>query len=122
MADLQNGELDRLADAFCEASIRDGGGRAARMLAANPEIAGHSFATAVVLGDADRVRAEIAADPGLATTADARSGWTPLHAACASRWHRLDPARAGGLLGVGRVLLHAGAHPGGRTRGEGGAG
>src|ERR1700683_5516979 len=117
MADLRNGELDRLADASGEASIRDGGGAAARMLAANPEIAGHSFATAVVLGDADRVRAEIAADPGLATTADARSGWTPLHAACASRWHRLDPARGGGLLEVVRILLGAGADPGGGTGG-----
>src|ERR1700733_9289130 len=122
MADLRNGEPARLADAFCEASIRDGGGRAVQMLAANPEIAGHSFATAVVLGDADRVRAEIAADPGLATRADARSGWTPLHAACASRWHRLDPARADGLLAVVRILLDAGADPNGGTGGQAGNG
>ena len=122
MADLQNDGLDRLADAFCEASIRDGRGRAAQMLAANPQIAGHSFATAVVLGDAGRVRAEIAADPGLATRADARSGWTPLHAACASRWHRLDPARADGLLEVVRILLDAGADPVGSTGGQGGHG
>src|SRR5580692_12189998 len=120
MADPQNGELARLADAFCEASIRDGTGRAAQLLAASPQIAGHSFATAVVLGDADRVRAEIAADPGLATRADARSGWTPLHAACASRWHRLDPARADGLLEVVRILLDAGADPNGGTAGQGG--
>ena len=122
MADLQDDGLDRLADAFCEASIRDGRGRAAQMLAANPEIAGHSFATAVILGDADRVRAEIAADPGLATRVDARSGWTPLHAACASRWHRLDPARADGLLEVVRILLDAGADPNGGTGGQGGHG
>jgi ankyrin repeat protein len=32
-----------------------------------------------------------------------------LHAACASRWHRLDPARAGGLTEVARLLLDAGA-------------
>ncbi len=68
--------------AFVEASIRDYTDRAARMLAANPEIAGYSFATAVVLGDADHVRAEIVRDPDLATRPDARSGWTPLHAVC----------------------------------------
>ena len=110
-------DLARQADAFCEASIRDWTGRAARMLAATPELASYNFATAVILGDADRVRAEIARDPGLATRVDARTGWTALHAACASNWHRLDPARAGGLLAVVRIILDAGADPNGRTGG-----
>jgi hypothetical protein len=48
--------LARQAEAFCEASIGDGAGRAARMLAATPELARYSFATAVILGDAGRVR------------------------------------------------------------------
>jgi len=108
-------DLAQQAEAFCEASIRDGTGRAARMLEATPEIAAYSFATAVVLGDADRVRAEIGRDPGLATRPDGRRGWTPLHAACASRWHRFDPARADGLLAVARMLLDAGADPNGST-------
>src|SRR5260370_1191917 len=94
---------------FLEASIRDYTDRAARMLAANPEIAGYSFATALVLGDADHVRAEIERDPDLATRPDARSGWTPLHAVCGSRWHRLDPARTDGLLAVAPLLLDPGA-------------
>ena len=51
--------LARQAEAFCEASIRDGTGRAARMLAATPELARYSFATAVILGDAGRVRTEL---------------------------------------------------------------
>ena len=42
--------------AFCEASIRDWTGLAARMLAETPELASYGFATAVILGDADRVR------------------------------------------------------------------
>ena len=50
-------DLARQADMFCEASIRDWTGRAARMLAANPELAGYNFATAVILGDAAWVRA-----------------------------------------------------------------
>jgi hypothetical protein len=36
--------LARQAEAFCEASIRDGTGPAARMLAATPELARYSFA------------------------------------------------------------------------------
>ena len=38
-------DLAQQAEAFCTASIRDWTGRAARMLAATPEIAGYSFAT-----------------------------------------------------------------------------
>ena len=94
---------------FCEASIRDWTGLAARMLAATPQIAGYNFATAVLLGDAARVREEIERDPAAATRPDARWGWTPLHAVCGSRWHRLDPARADGLLAVAQLLLDAGA-------------
>jgi ankyrin repeat protein len=115
-------DLARQADVFCEASIRDWTGRAVRMLAATPELAGYNFATSVILGDADRVRAEIARDPGLATRVDARTGWTPLHAACASKWNQLDPARANGLTEVARLLLIAGADPVGPAGGQGGRG
>ena len=69
-------DLARQAEMFCEASIRDWTGRAVRMLAATPELAGYNVATAVVLGDAARVQAEITRDPGLATRVDARTGWT----------------------------------------------
>ncbi len=111
-------DLAEKVAAFCEASIRDWTGRAARMLAATPEIAGYNFATAVLLGDAARVREEIERDPAAAARPDARWGWTPLHAACASRWHRLDPARADGLLAVARLLLDAGADLHARARGR----
>jgi ankyrin repeat protein len=99
------------AQRFCEASIRDWSGQAVRMLEATPELAGYNFATAVVLGDAERVRRDLARDPGLAIRPDGHWGFTPLHAACASRWHRLDPARADGLAAVARLLLDAGADP-----------
>ncbi|MGH3228120.1 MAG: ankyrin repeat domain-containing protein, partial [Streptosporangiaceae bacterium] len=111
-------DLARQADMFCEASIRDWTGRAVRMLAATPELAGYNVATAVILGDVGRVRAEIARDPGLATRVDARTGWTALHAACASKWNQLDPARAEGLVAVARLLLDAGADPVGRSGGR----
>jgi ankyrin repeat protein len=94
---------------FLVASIRDWTGRAARMLARDPWIARYDVRTAVILGDAARVREMLARDPGLATRPDERTGWTALHAVCASRWHRLDPARAGGLTEVARLLLEVGA-------------
>jgi hypothetical protein len=110
-------DLAREVDAFLEASIGDWTGRAARMLASTPQIAGYDFRTVVVLGDADRVREMLERDPGLATRVDTRSGWTALHAVCGSRWHRLDPGRAGGLLAVAR-LVDAGADPATRTSGQ----
>lgn len=36
---------------------------------------------------------------------------------CASHWHRLDPARADGLVATARLLLDAGADPAGSIRG-----
>ncbi|HEX5301394.1 MAG TPA: ankyrin repeat domain-containing protein [Streptosporangiaceae bacterium] len=102
-------ELGQRVDEFLVASIRDWTGRAARMLARDPWIAGYDFRTAVILGDAARVRQMLAGDPGLATRPDERTGWTALHAACASRWHRLDPGRADGLTEVARLLLETGA-------------
>lgn len=115
--DARTMDLAQKVEVFLEASVRDWTGRAARLLAATPEIAGYNFATAVVLGDADRVREEIERDPAVATRPDDRSGWTPLHAVCGSRWHRMDPARAAGLVSVVRLLLDAGASLEARARG-----
>ena len=112
-------DLAAAVGTFCVASIRDWSGRAARLLAARPEIAESGFPVAVLLGDEARVRAAIERDPGIATRTDEGTNWTPLHAVCASRWHRLDPARADGLLAVARLFLDAGADPNGRVTGSG---
>jgi ankyrin repeat protein len=109
--DARTMDLGRQVDAFLEASIRGWTDKAVQMLASTPEIARYDFRTAVVLGEADGVREMLEREPGLATRVDARSGWTALHAVCGSRWHRLDPGRAGGLLTVARMLLDAGADP-----------
>ncbi|MDP9256772.1 MAG: ankyrin repeat domain-containing protein [Actinomycetota bacterium] len=114
-AEARTLDLAERADAFCKASIGDGSGRAARMLAATPAIAGHSLATAVILGDGGRVSEELRRDPGLATRRDPRSGWTALHAVCASRWHQFEPARSDGLLAVAQLLIEAGADPAAKT-------
>jgi ankyrin repeat protein len=110
-------EAGQLVEEFLVASIRDWTGRAVRMLARDPWIAGYDFRTAVILGDAVRVREMLARDPELAVRQDTRTGWTALQAACASRWHRLDPARADGLTEVARLLLAAGADPAARPPG-----
>jgi ankyrin repeat protein len=107
--------LAEKADEFIQASISGNTPRAAHMLEETPALAGHSVATAVILGDADRVRAELQQDPTLATRSDPRTGWTALHVACSSRWHQIEPARTDGLATVARLLLEAGADPTGPT-------
>ena len=102
-------EAGQRALEFLAASIGDWTGRAARMLERDPWLADYDMRTALVLGDAARVREMLARDPGAATRTDELTGWTALHAACASRWHRLDPARTSGLTEVARLLLEAGA-------------
>jgi ankyrin repeat protein len=116
-AGASGSDFEQAVDAFLQASIRDWDGRAVRMLADAPELARHDFRTAAVLGDAGPVREMLGRDPGLAVRRDERSGWTALHAVCASRWHSLDPARADGLTEVARLLLDAGADPAGQTTG-----
>jgi ankyrin repeat protein len=107
--DARTLDLAQKADAFCVASVSHRPARAARMLAETPQIASYNFATAVLLGDADRVDAELRRDPSLATRRDPRTGWTALHAVCMSRWHQVEQVRADGLAAVARRLLDAGA-------------
>src|SRR5262245_28464827 len=116
--DAQTLGLAEKADEFLQASISGNSRRAAHMLEETPALAGHSFATAVILGDADRVRAELQREPTLATRNDPRTGWTALHVACSSRWHQIEPDRTDGLASVARLLLEAGADPTGATPGR----
>jgi ankyrin repeat protein len=83
--------------------------QAGQLLVEDPDIAA-DLRAAVVLGEVDRFRAELAEDPDLATRADPTFGWTALLAVCSSRWNR-DPARAAGLLAEAELLLDAGADP-----------
>lgn len=110
-------ELAEQATAFCQASVNRIG-VAVRMLEATPELAGYSFATAVVLGNAARVAEDLRRDPSLALRSDPRWGWSPLHLACASRWCQLDAARADGLVAVGALLLDAGVDSTATTSGR----
>ena len=95
-------ELGQRVEEFLVVSVGDWTGRAVRRLARDPWLADYDVRTAVVLGEADRVRQMLGRDAALATR-------TALHLACALRWHQLDPARAEGLTEVARLLLDRGA-------------
>lgn len=101
---------------FLRSSVNLRIGAAARMLHEDPSLAESGFPASVVLGDYDRVQAELRRDPGAATRVDVASGWTALHLVCASRFH-IDPARAPGLAQVARLLLDAGAEIDGKSTG-----
>jgi ankyrin repeat protein len=107
--EAQSSDLVELAAAFCRASVGNRPGPAYRLLAETPAIATAGAAPAAILGDAERVAAELRRDPGLASRREPPRDWTLLHLACASRWHALEPARADGLLAVVRGLLDTGA-------------
>ncbi|MCP3805547.1 ankyrin repeat domain-containing protein [Allokutzneria sp. A3M-2-11 16] len=84
--------------------------RARRLLAETPGLAASDIWTAAAVGEHRVVRELLATNPALATAIDGPPGNPPLTFACTSRWHRLDPARAVGLLKVVDLLLDAGAH------------
>lgn len=95
---------------------------AVRLLEADPSLAETSDHAALVLGDADRVRARLRDD---AAWADAPGGpypdRRPLHYVTYSRFWRRSEGHARGLLECARLLLDAGADPDARfTPGEGG--
>lgn len=103
--------LTERVDAFLSACIEDRRGQAARLLQTDPRIATFDIRTAATLGEAGYVRTVIERDPAAALRQDRRRGWPPLLYVCHSRWHRIDPGRADGMLEVARLLLDAGASP-----------
>lgn len=104
-------DLAERVEAFLQACVGGPEGRAARLLEASPEIADYDFRTAVVLGAFNRVREMVTHDADLAVRPIEPMGWPPLLGVCSSRWHRIDPRRAEGLLAVARLLVDAGADP-----------
>lgn len=115
--EARNASIPENVERFLRFSVNMQIGAAALMLQENPALAESGFPAAVVLGDADRVEAELRRNPGAATRVDPGSGWTALHLACASRFH-LDPARAEGLVRVVDLLLDAGAAIDGESAGR----
>ena len=79
------------------------------LLALDPELGREGLDAALVLGEAERVRAALARDPGLATRAGGARDWLPLLYPCHSAF--LGGERTDGLVECARVLLDAGADP-----------
>src|SRR3954452_2684066 len=79
------------------------------LLALDPELGREGLDAALVLGEAERVRAALARDPGLATRPGGARDWLPLLYPCHSAF--LGAERTDGLVECAQVLLEAGADP-----------
>ena len=79
------------------------------LLALDPDLARRGFDAALVLGDAERVRAALAGDSGLASRPTGARDWLPLLYPCHSAF--LGGDRTEGLIACARALLEAGADP-----------
>jgi hypothetical protein len=99
------------AAAFVTASVEDRERRARIMLEDDPRLARADIRAAAVVGDVRLVGQLLAADASAANALDHERGWPPLLYVCYSRWHRIDPGRAAGLVEVARLLLDAGVSP-----------
>lgn len=108
--DARLADVAQRVDTFLRSSVRGQLRTAVSILVEDPAIATYDIRTALVLGDVDRVRAELARDPGFVHRRDDEWGWPALLAVCNSRWHR-DPKRGEGLAEIARLLLDAGADP-----------
>ena len=79
------------------------------LLALDPELGRERLDAALVLGEAERVRAALAREPGLATQPLGERDWLPLLYPCHSAF--LGGERTDGLVACARALLDAGADP-----------
>ena len=105
----QTRSFGEVVEVFLPRVSATGLGRAARLLAEHPEIAEYSLETAVVLGDAERVRRELSSDPGLVSRSVIRGRGGRCCTQCARRagiWIRVAPRACTPLRAC---LLDAGA-------------
>jgi ankyrin repeat protein len=102
--------FDAAVEAFVRAATGMAAARAERLLALHPGIATASLHTALVLGDAEAVRARLAGRRELATAAGGPMSWVPLLYACHTCMARGEAASAG-LVAIARELVALGADP-----------
>jgi len=103
--------FESAVDEFVRCATGGASGRAARLLALHPRIAGETLQTALVLGDAARVETWLRDRPGLATTPGGPLNWEPLLYACHTCLHENAPDRLNGLVTIARRLCALGANP-----------
>src|SRR5438874_940736 len=104
-------EFDAAVNEFLEAATDGRGDRAERILALHPKIAAANLHTALVLGDADAVRARLERDPSLATKTGGPRDWQPIHYVCYTALAHDSPPRAEGLAVIARRLIALGIDP-----------
>ena len=98
-------EFDAAVTEFVEAATDGRVTRAERILALHPKIRNANFYTALVLGDAGAVDAQLTKDPSLATTAGGPRGWLPIHYIC------YTAVGSDGLADIARRLISLGVDP-----------
>jgi ankyrin repeat protein len=98
-------EFDAAVTEFIEAATDGRPDRARRMLELHPKIRAANLYTALVLGDADAVRARLDKDPALATRTGGPRGWEPIHYVCHTA------VGGAGLADIARRLVALGADP-----------
>src|SRR6188474_2464335 len=97
-------------DEFVRCATGSAAARAMRLLALHPGIAHANLYTELVLGDAERVKERLRAQPALATQSGGLQEWEPLLYVCHTCLNRERPAIADGLVAIARELLDRGAN------------
>jgi ankyrin repeat protein len=98
-------------DEFLRCATGSAAARAMRLLALHPGIAHANLYTELVLGDVERVKERLRAQPALTTQPGGIQEWEPLLYVCHTCLHRDHPARSDGLVAIARELLDRGANP-----------
>jgi ankyrin repeat protein len=104
-------EFGTAVEQFVEAATGRRRDRAERLLKLHPGIAGASFHTALIVGDAAAVEARLTADPALAVAPGGPRGWEPLHYVCHSVVGSGSAEREAGRVAIARRLIALGADP-----------
>lgn len=102
-------EFTAAVDEFIQAATDGRADRAERLLALHPRIARANLHTALLLGDADAVRQQLADRPQLATERGGPRGWEPLHYVCQTAVGAHTRERDAGLVAIAKHLLSLGA-------------
>lgn len=98
-------------DEFVRCATGSAAARALRLLALHPAIAHANLYAELVLGDAERVRERLRAQPALATQPGGLQDWEPLLYVCHTCLNHERPAIADGLVAIAKELLDRGANP-----------
>jgi len=104
-------EFGAAVEQFVEAATGRRRDRAERLLTLHPGIAGASFHTLLLVGDAAAVEERLTADPSLAVAPGGPRGWEPLHYICHSVVGGASAAREAGIVAIARRLIALGADP-----------